>query len=169
LNLFEQISVRSDEILYGTVYNTCASLCNERSITLGNKIFHQMPKTFLNDIVVVNSLIHMLMKFGQVEDAERLFKQRKKCDLYTYGIIMNGYNINDEPHKCLSLLPEINQQKLIINEPIALSLIGACSEIGIRSTSQKIVQHISHLQNDIHVKNALIDMWVCIIDFVHFN
>jgi pentatricopeptide repeat protein len=163
LNLFEQISSKSNEVLYAIVYNTCASLCNERSITLGNKIFHQMPKIFLNDIFVVNSIIHMLMKFGQVEDAERLFKQIKKPDLYTYGVIINGYNINDEPYKCLSLLEEINQQNMIINEPIALSLIGACSQIGIRSISQNIVHQISHLQNNLHVKNSLIDMWVCII------
>ena len=48
-----------------------------------------------------------------------------------------------------------------IDESIGLSLVGACSQIGIRSISQNITHQICHLQHSVQLKNSLIDMWVC--------
>jgi pentatricopeptide repeat protein len=166
LNLFEEIPFQLDEVQYVIVYNACASLCNERAMTLGEKILGQMPKEFLNDIVVISSIIHMLMRFNQVENAEYYIKQIKKFDVYTYGILINGYKINHQPKKCLALFEEMKKKNMKINEAIALSLVGACSQIGIRSISENIVQQISHFQNDLKLKSCLIDMWVSIHHFV---
>ena len=160
MELFEKISFKSNDVIYAIAYNACASLLNEKAISVGNRI-QQMPKTFLYDTVLINSAIHMFMKFGQIEDGERLFKQMKQPSLYTYGIMFNGYNINDEPQKCLSLFEKIKEKNMPINIPIALSLVGACAQISIRSVSHGIVHQIAHLQNDLQLKNSLIDMWVC--------
>jgi pentatricopeptide repeat protein len=166
LNLFEEIPFQLDEVQYVIVYNACASLCNERAMTLGKKILEQMPKEFLNDIVVISSIIHMLMRFNQVENAEYYIKQIKKFDVYTYGILINGYKINHQPKKCLALFEEMKKKNMKINEAIALSLVGACSQIGIRSISENIIQQISHLQHDPKLKNCLIDIWVSTHHFV---
>jgi pentatricopeptide repeat protein len=90
LNLFEEIPFQLDEVQYVIVYNACASLCNERAMTLGKKILEQMPKEFLNNTILVNSIINMLMKFGHVNDAERLFKQVKNKTIVIYGSMMQG-------------------------------------------------------------------------------
>lgn len=160
LDLFEEIPLKLDEIMYIIVYNICASLSNQRSIQLGKKTFDKMPKEFLNNTPVVNSLMHMFMNFGQTENAEFLFKKIKTPTLYTYGILMNGYKINDQSDKCLTLFEQMKKQNIKINEPIALALIGACSQIGIHSISQNIAQEISHLQLSLRLKTSLINMWV---------
>jgi ribosomal protein L18E len=83
LNFFEKIPFERNEVLYIIISNACASLCNERAMTLGKKILEQMPKEFLNDIDVISSIIHMLMRFNQVENAEYYIKQVKQFNLDT--------------------------------------------------------------------------------------
>jgi pentatricopeptide repeat protein len=160
LDLFEEVSSRSNEFTYAIVFNACASLCNERAVKSGKRFFLQMPKTFYNNVVVVNSVLHMLMKFGEIENAEHLFSQMKKRTVYTYTIMLNGYKINNQPHQCLALFEQMKQQKMIMDSPIALALVGACSQIGMRSRSENIVRHISHIQDNLHLNTSLIDMWV---------
>ncbi|CAF1091561.1 unnamed protein product [Adineta ricciae] len=48
-----------------------------------------------------------------------------------------------------------------INSVIYLLLINACSQIGILSVSEPIYDEIpvEHLNNDLFIRNALIDMW----------
>ncbi|UJR34285.1 hypothetical protein I4U23_021689 [Adineta vaga] len=84
----------------------------------------------------------MLMKFGQVEDAEDFFRQVKTFDSTIYGTIMNGYKINNQPFECLSIFEEVKKKNVEINIPIALALIGACA----------------HLQNNLRLKSSLIDI-----------
>lgn len=160
LDLFEKIPFKPDEVLYSIFYNACCSLSNEKSIKMGNKIYNQMPRSFLNKIDVVNSIISMFMKFGQINIAESLFLNIKNKDLYTYSSMFNGYNINKEPHKSLELFQEMKKENLSIDEPTAILLIGSCSQIGIRSISQNISDQLSHLKFNNYLNNALIDMWV---------
>lgn len=161
LQLFEEISSRSNEVLYTIAFSACAALFDDKSIQLGKPLFHQMPKMFFNDIIVINSAIHMMMKFGEIEIAEDLFSKINKPNTYTYGIMMNGYNINEEPHKCLKIFQQLQQKHIELNEAICISLIGAASQIGMRSVCQSIIPHISnYLQNNIQLNNSLIDMWV---------
>ncbi|CAF5051592.1 unnamed protein product, partial [Rotaria sp. Silwood1] len=159
LDVFEKIPLKPNEVLYSIFYNACASLSNEKSIQIGKKYFNQMPTIYLNDIVLTNSAIHMFMKFNEIGIAESLFSKMKKRTLYTYGVMINGYNINEEPQKCLLLFEQMKKENLTINEPISISLIGACSQIGIRSISENIVNQISHLSSNSYLNNSLIDMW----------
>ncbi|CAM4834547.1 unnamed protein product [Rotaria magnacalcarata] len=159
LHLFEKNTLKSDEVLYGIAFKACASLSNEEAIQLGKKTFHEMPKVYLNHTILVTSAIHMFMKFGEIEIAEYLFSQIKQHSSYTYGVMINGYKINHEPQKCLSLFERMKKENITIDESISLSLIGACSQIGIRSICQNIVHQIPLSQSNIYLNTALIDMW----------
>ena len=82
-------------------------------------------------------------------------------DISINGVMMNGYNLNDEPHKCLELFHRIKDQNIAENEVIPLAAVCACSHIGLRSFSRKVIDAIppQSLENR-HLQNALIDMWV---------
>jgi pentatricopeptide repeat protein len=67
----------------------------------------------------------MLMRFGEVQQAERHFSQMNKRDASCYEAIMNGYNINSEPQKCLKLFEEAKRQKIKLDERIYASLVSA--------------------------------------------
>jgi pentatricopeptide repeat protein len=161
LDLFEYLPFEADQVIYVIVYNACASLANERATKLGKKLLNEMPKRYFNDVIVVNSATHMFMKIGDVKNAEELFSQIKQPTLVTYGVMMNGYKINHQPQKCLQLLEQISEQNIIVNEPISVSLINACAQIGLMSTCQRILKHIPpYLHKNVRVASCLIDMWV---------
>ncbi|CAF2199198.1 unnamed protein product, partial [Rotaria magnacalcarata] len=47
-----------------------------------------MPENYRNDNAVLNSAMHMLMKFGDIQGAERIFRLNKNKDIITYGAMM---------------------------------------------------------------------------------
>ena len=103
----------------------------------------------------------MLMRFGDVREAESLYSRIVKSDIVVYGIMMNGYNINHEPRKCLKLLEQIHQQNMILDESTSVSLISAFSQIGFISACQRILHHIPrHFHKDPCLTGYLINMWV---------
>ena len=52
-------------------------------------------------------------------------------------------------------------KRVFLNEAICLALINAASQIGMRSICQKFAELIpNEFQKNLHVKTALLDMWV---------
>ena len=161
LELFDQMPMKPDRVTITLLFNACGKLADARAVKLGKDVLGQVPAVFLENHVLVNSAIDMLMRFGDVPFAERLFSQMKKRDAYAYGTMLNGYKLNDEPRKCLRLFDEVKEQNLVVDEPIAVSLIGACSQIGLVSRCRHVLQHIpARLQSSRRLKTVSIDMWV---------
>jgi pentatricopeptide repeat protein len=121
-----------------------------------------MSNNFRDKNIVLSSAINMFMRFSEVENAEYLFELSRKKNEIVYGSMMKGYNLNNEPLKCLKLFEQMKQQNIIPNEIIFNLFIGACSQISILSICQSIVDQIpSHLYNK-HIYSSLIDMWASI-------
>jgi pentatricopeptide repeat protein len=164
LDLFDRVSSMLNPNLYTIMYSTCAALSDDKAITLGKQLLSSMPKMLEGDSIVFGSAIHMLMKFGEVQEAERLFSQIKQPNAACYNVMMNGYNIISEPRKCLKLFEEVKRQKIKIDERIYASLIGAYSRIGMISMCREVVKQIStEALNSSRVQNSLIDMWVSVL------
>ena len=152
------------------MFSACASLCDERAVQLGNKLLNQIPSLGLNGTMLVNSAIHMLMKFGEVERAELLFSRIREPESYAYGVMMNGCNINEQPRDCLKLFEQLKQQKIACNASIWFSLVNACTQIGMRSTCQRIMDQIPlEAQQNLQMKTPIVDMWVGIECSVLFS
>ncbi|CAF4165850.1 unnamed protein product, partial [Rotaria sp. Silwood2] len=139
LDLFEQINFNVDDVTYIIVINACAQLANDRAIKIGKKLLHEMPNIHRNNNVLLTSAINMLMKFGEVENAERFVKLIRNKNIMTYGALMNGYDINGEPWKCLKILQEIKQKNIVLNEIIWNLVIGSCSQIGMIRQAEYII------------------------------
>ncbi|CAF1234964.1 unnamed protein product [Adineta steineri] len=160
LNLLEQIQLNLSNVSYTIIFNTCAQLSNDRAKQIGRKLLNEMPKNLKENKYIQNSAIDMLMKFGDIKNAEILFKMFKKKDIITYGAMMKGYNINNEPLKSLELFEEIKKNEIKIDKMVSLILIDTCAKIGIRSICESTVnQFPSYLYNNQYICNALISMW----------
>ncbi|CAF3649448.1 unnamed protein product [Rotaria sp. Silwood1] len=160
LDLFEKMSLYPNNVIYIIVFNACAQLLNDRAKKIGRKLLDQMPQHFYDDHVLLTSTIDMLMKFGDIESGEKLFRTIRNKNLVTYTVIMNGYNINNKPLKCLQLLEEIKQQNFILDEFVLSILINACARLSMLSKCQSIVDQIpSHLWKNQRILNSLIYMW----------
>lgn len=81
LEVFEKLPLKPDRTVYRIPFVACVALDDiERGMKLGNNYFRQMPKELLHDEIILGSILTMLMKFGQVKEAETLFLQSKKKD-----------------------------------------------------------------------------------------
>ncbi|CAF4955359.1 unnamed protein product, partial [Rotaria socialis] len=101
-----------------------------------------MPENYRHDNITSNSAIGMLMKFGDVERAERIFRSIKAKGADIYGALMNGYNLNGESWKCFKVFEEMNEKDIIPNEIVWNILIGACSKSGMLHHCQYIMNQI---------------------------
>ena len=96
LDVFDGVSSEANNVLYTIVFSACADLSNDGAVQSGKRILAQMPSSMLNDALLVSSAIHMLMKFGDVSHAERLFQKLKKKGTVIYGAMMNGKRVSSD-------------------------------------------------------------------------
>ncbi len=92
-----------------------------------------MPNHLRNDIYVQNSVIDILMKFGDINGAEKLFRMIKNKSIVTYDAMMNGYNINQQPLSCLNPFQEMKEHDIVPNAIVFTALIDACARLGTHS------------------------------------
>ena len=90
LDLLNEMEVEPDGVTLTVIFNACAQLSNDRAKEIGTKLLKQMPKDYRSSNNMINSAIHMLMKFGDVKSAEDLFGLTKKKDIITYNAVMKG-------------------------------------------------------------------------------
>ncbi|CAF1668310.1 unnamed protein product, partial [Adineta ricciae] len=161
LDLYDKMTIKPDDFTLTVIFNACAQLANERAKIIGNKLFNQiLNKDLTNNVILLTSAINMLMNFGEVNDAERLFQLNKSKDTILYGTMMKGYNNNDQPLRSLQLFQQMKDEKIKLDEIKFILLINACSQIGILSICQQLVDQIpSHCFNNIQINTSLIDMW----------
>lgn len=81
---------KSDDILNLMMINACVTSNNQRAIRLANKVFHQLSDSYKTHPILGCSIVKMFMKFGQVNDAENVFKCLQNKDIITYGAMMKG-------------------------------------------------------------------------------
>ncbi|CAF4333316.1 unnamed protein product, partial [Rotaria magnacalcarata] len=124
LDLFEQIDIELDDVTYTIIFNVCAKLCNDRAMKIGKKLLAKMPENCRNNNIISTSAIDMLMKFGDVESAERFFRSIKAKGADIHGALMNGYNLNGESWKCFKIFEEMKEKNIIPDEIAWNILIG---------------------------------------------
>ncbi|CAF1570386.1 unnamed protein product, partial [Rotaria magnacalcarata] len=88
LDLFEQIDIELDDVTYTIAFNCCAKLFNDRAMKIGRKLLDEMPENYRNDNITSTSAIDMLMKFGDVESAERFFRSIETKSIITYNAMI---------------------------------------------------------------------------------
>ncbi len=92
-DLLDQTNVQFDQVTLTVLFNACAHVANDRAKLIGKELLNKMPDHFQNHTVLLTSAITMLMKFGDIQNAENVFRMIKKKDIVTYGAMMKGYLI----------------------------------------------------------------------------
>ncbi|CAF3824244.1 unnamed protein product [Rotaria sp. Silwood1] len=126
LNLFDEMTIEANKYTLAVLFNVCAELANDRAIKLGKKLLDKMPENLRNDNIVLTSAIHMLMKFGDIQNAENLFQSIKKKDIITYGVLMKGYVANQMSEKALDFFEQINFE---LDKITYIIVFNACAEL----------------------------------------
>ncbi len=116
------------------------------------KVSKDIPKSFYSNPRLLTSLLDALMKCGDLTYAESLFNALTKKDSGMYGVIMNGYNKENNPSKTLDLFNQMKRNGIIDKDNliIYLCVIKALSQIGDYSLSQSMIEQIP---NDFLIDN----------------
>ncbi|CAF3062288.1 unnamed protein product, partial [Rotaria sp. Silwood2] len=124
-------------------------------------MFDEMPKTFYRKSALLNSYLHMLITFGEISNAEKFFTQIEINDSINYRVMMNGYNMNNRPEQCLNFFRQMQQKNIVADELTFTIILSACSQIGLLSICEPIVDKIpSNILNHHRLQITLIDMWM---------
>jgi len=92
-DLLDKMIIQPNAVTLTSIFNACAEVNDDRARKIGNKLLNQMPNDFRKDTILLNSAIHMLMRFGDVKSAEQLFESIKKKDVISYGAMMTGNHL----------------------------------------------------------------------------
>ena len=160
LELFNQIK-NPDEVVITILFNACAQLGSAEALDLVKKVCSEMPKSFYSDSHVLTSLLDALIKCGDIKQAELLFSRSTNKVLPMFGVMMNGYNLDNIPLKSLNLFSQMKNGGFKGDIIIYLCIIKSLSKLGDYSLCQSIVKEIPDCfrVND-RISNVLIDMWV---------
>ncbi|CAF3435814.1 unnamed protein product [Rotaria socialis] len=87
-DLFDEMKIEPDQFTLSILFNACAVLNNNRAMKIGKRLLAEMPENYRNNNITSTSAIDMLMKFSDVESAERIFRSMKTKNIITYGAMM---------------------------------------------------------------------------------
>lgn len=90
LDLFERMPLEPDAVILTILFNACGELSTERAKQRGKGVLAHLPQAFRDDSMLMNSAIDMLMKFGDVADAEQVFQSVTVRTKFMCGTMMKG-------------------------------------------------------------------------------
>lgn len=77
-------------MIFTLVFTACAASSSQRAIQLGNQLLQQISIKKEENIVLITSAINMLMKFGQIKQAEELFSSSINKDTVIWSAMIKG-------------------------------------------------------------------------------
>ncbi|CAF2140427.1 unnamed protein product, partial [Rotaria magnacalcarata] len=126
LDLFDEMKIEPNKFNLSTLFNACAVLNNNRAMKTGKKLLDEMPENYRNNNITLTSAIDMLMKFGDVETAQRIFRSIKVKDIITYNAMIKGYIENKTFEKALDLFEQIH---LSLTNVTYTVVFNACAKL----------------------------------------
>ncbi len=159
LELFQQMQdegLQSDRVTSGGLLNACASVV---ALKEGRDAHEQIiQRGWESDVFLMSSLVDMYAKCGSMEDASRVFKNRKmpSLDVVPWNTMICG-----QWQKVLELFQEIQKEGVQPDLRTFVELLNACASVVAleegRHAHRQIIEH--GWDSDIIVGNSLIDMY----------
>ena len=89
IDLFHEIP-KPNNIIVTLLFKACGELGTDEALIQMKKVSSTMTKSFYFDSQLVTSLLHALMKCGDVTSAETFLTQSTRKELSMYGAMMKG-------------------------------------------------------------------------------
>ncbi|KAL4566297.1 hypothetical protein LXL04_030411 [Taraxacum kok-saghyz] len=113
------------------------------------------------DLPVVNSLLSMYSKCGEVEKAEIIFDQTKQRNTITWNSMLTCYTQNGLASEALDLFEQMKKSDINPNHVTSLIIVSACSYLGSQHLATKIHNFIkiNKIETNLTLQNAIMDMY----------
>lgn len=154
-----QQEVEPNRVTYVNVVGVCSIL---ESLGLG-KLIHGsvVEKGFESDTLLGTSLIDMYAKCGSFEDAHTLFKALPNRNVVTWTTMIAGYALHNDLSLALKCFDDMQKEGLKPNEATFLSLLSACSHLGLVHEGY----HLFEFMTDQGVKPT-VEHYYCMVDIL---
>lgn len=166
INLYHQmlwVGIKPDVYTFPCILRTCGGIPDW---VTGREIHvHVIRFGFESDVDVVNALITMYAKSGDVRSARKLFDQMPVRDRISWNAMISGYFENGE---CLEGLKLFMTMRVLSVEPNLMtmtSVITAAELLGDERLGRELhgLMVITGFAVDLAVSNALIHMYVTLL------
>ncbi|XP_031505118.2 pentatricopeptide repeat-containing protein At3g46790, chloroplastic [Nymphaea colorata] len=111
---------------------------------------------------VRNSLVAMYAKCGALVDARKVFERMPKRDTVSWNSMIAGYGVNGLAAKAIGVFEEMIQARIPPSEVTFLSLLGACSHVGLVEESLRFFESMEK-QYDI---SPWVEHYACMVDIL---
>ncbi|KAF5806554.1 putative tetratricopeptide-like helical domain superfamily, DYW domain-containing protein [Helianthus annuus] len=115
----------------------------------------------LYEVPVVNSVLAMYAKCGEVEFADMIFERAEERNVITWNSMLTCYVQNGLASEALDLFERMKTSDVNLNQVTVLIVVSACSYLGSRQQAAKIHDFIVQNKIDINqtLRNAIMDMY----------
>lgn len=149
LNLFEEMrdaQVTPDVSTLLSVLSVCAHL---GAINIGNWIRSWIEEHGLgSNLRLINALVDMYAKCGNLKMAESLFDAIQEKDLVSWNVMIGGYTYTSNYKDALRIFRLMQRNKVEPNDVTFLNLIPACAQLGSLNLGKWIHAYIGRYYND---------------------
>ncbi|KAK6159563.1 hypothetical protein DH2020_006877 [Rehmannia glutinosa] len=161
INLFREMQHRGIESNLNCLMSVISSCSRLRAIRFGQSVHcHIMKSLFFEKVSVVNSLINMYGKCGNLTIAQKLFHQTDP-DIATWNSLISAYNDNGNYFKSINLFDKLISEGLEPNTVTLVTLLSACAQIASVEKGRKIYDYIREagFGYGVSLGTALVDMY----------
>ncbi|KAK1371600.1 Pentatricopeptide repeat-containing protein [Heracleum sosnowskyi] len=145
-----------------TILNLLTSCVQREALNCGKSIHSQGIKVGCDtDIAVLNTLISMYSKTGDVCSARDIFDSMKERTCVSWTAIIGCYAENGDLDEAMALFQSMEAAGQKPDLVTALYIISGCGQIGALETGRWIHSFVvsNKLHSNLVVSNALIDMY----------
>ncbi|KAK9142189.1 hypothetical protein Syun_011589 [Stephania yunnanensis] len=162
LSVFRRMTgsgTRPNKVTLVSVLPACAGL---EFLNLGMLIHGYGVKLGADsDVSLINSLIALYGKCGDVVRARSLFDQVEERNLVSWNAMIAAYEQNDMGREAIKLFRRIMSEKVEFDYITLVSVISACAGLGALNTGRWVHEIVARkgVEMNVSIANSLIDMY----------
>ncbi|KAK6125579.1 hypothetical protein DH2020_040681 [Rehmannia glutinosa] len=134
LKKMQEEGVLANDITYVSALSACADLA---VIGIGKqihcRIIRSRSSSVFDNVFVVNALIDMYSKCGEMISSMRLFERLHRKDIVTWNSLITGFAQNGDGWTSLSIFEKMARENVRPNDVTFIGVLSACSHSGLES------------------------------------
>ncbi|KAG2240525.1 hypothetical protein Bca52824_090667 [Brassica carinata] len=162
IELFRKILNLGVEIDSASLVSVISSCSHIGAVILGKSLHCYAVKTSFDLITsVVNSLIDLYGKMGDLTVAWRMFREADKTTVVTWNAMIASYVHCERSDKAIALFDRMISENFKPTSVTLVTVLMACADTGSLERGQKIHQYITETGHEMNLSltTALIDMY----------
>ncbi|KAH8510156.1 hypothetical protein H0E87_007905 [Populus deltoides] len=146
--------VRPNMFTYSSVLRACDGLFNLRQLHCC------IIKIGLDsDVFVRSALIDVYSRWGELENALRVFDEMVTGDLVVWSSIIAGFAQNSDGDEALRLFKRMKRAGFLAQQTTLTSVLRACTGLALLELGRQVHVHVLKYDQDLILNNALLDMY----------